>query len=179
MKYPIKLTFYARLKKEPLSPMAGSSTRENTPLCFLSAIQILLSASTNSNMSSSSNDSCWILKIRKCHLDKSKMISRLSIPRMLEKAFFRYEVKSETAWYSCRNTVQKNTKMKLSFSPWLLQTNLRQHYILWEWLIDYFDYFAIKSAAPSHTSFTKPFRPDGRLLKYSYKLTNSAICSAH
>lgn len=129
-KSPIRLTFYARFKKEPLSPMAGSSTRENTPLCILPANQLLLSALTNSNMSSSSNDSCSILKIRKYHLDKSKMISRLSIPRMLEKAFFRYEVKSETAWYSCRNTVQKNTKMKWSSSPWLLQTNLRQHYIL-------------------------------------------------
>ena len=89
MKSPIKLTFYARFKKEPLSSMAGSSTRKNIPLCILPANQLLLSALTN--------DSCSILKIRKCHLDKSKMISRLSIPRMLEKAFFRYEVKSETA----------------------------------------------------------------------------------
>ena len=77
--------------------MAGSSTRENTLLCILPANQLLLSALTNSNMSSSSNDSCSILKIRKYHLDKSKMISRLSIPRMLEEAFFRNEVKSEIA----------------------------------------------------------------------------------
>ena len=88
MKYPIKLTFYARFKKEPLSSMAGSSNRKNIPLFILPANQLLLSALTNPNMSSSSNDSCSILKIRKCHLDKSKMISRLSIPRMLEKVFF-------------------------------------------------------------------------------------------